>query len=187
MRPDDLDDAALLAALRADPEAFAALYRRYERPVLGYLVRRTRAPELAADLAAETFAAALESLRRDAGPATPAVLGAWLFGIARNKLADSARRGRVEEGARRRLALERVTLTDADLEAIDALGADAELDALLEDLPAEQRNALRARILEEREYSEIAGALDTSALVVRKRVSRGLGALRTRLKEAAAP
>ncbi|WP_035127770.1 RNA polymerase sigma factor [Conexibacter woesei] len=186
MRLDDLDDAALLAALRADPEAFAALYRRYERPVLGYLVRRTRRPELAADLAAETFAAALESLRREHGPATPQQFGAWLFGIARNKLADSIRRGRVEEGARRRLALERVTLTDADLEAIDALGTDAELDQLLQQLPDEQRDALRARILDEREYSDIAGALDTSALVVRKRVSRGLGALRARLKETAA-
>jgi RNA polymerase sigma factor (sigma-70 family) len=179
MRFDDLDDAALLAALRTDPDAYAALYRRYERPILGYLVRRTRSPELAADLAAETFAAALESLRKDRGPHEAA--GAWLFGIARNKLADSARRGRVEEGARRRLALERLTLTDDALDRIDDLAHDAE--SLVAELPADQRDALLARIVQERDYDDIATTLDTSALVIRKRVSRALSALRARLAE----
>jgi RNA polymerase sigma factor (sigma-70 family) len=179
MRLDDLDDTALLAELATSPDAFAALYRRYERPVLGYLVRRTRSPELAADLAAEAFAAALEALRRDAGPSGP--FGPWIFGIARNKLADSARRGRVEEGARRRLAMEPVTLTDDALERIDALGDTAQLAELVAALPTEQREALLARIVDEREYDDIAGALETSALVVRKRVSRGLSALRARL------
>jgi RNA polymerase sigma factor (sigma-70 family) len=182
---DDLDDAALLAALATAPEAYAALYRRYERPLLGYLVRRTRVPELAADLAAETFAAALESLRRGAGPRDGDAFAAWLFGIARNKLADSVRRGRVEEGARRRLALERLALDDEALERIGALGDDARVAELVAALPAEQRAALLARIVDEREYEDIAGALDTSALVIRKRVSRGLSALRARLGETA--
>jgi RNA polymerase sigma-70 factor (ECF subfamily) len=181
MRFDDLDDAALLAALRTDPDAYAALYRRYERAILGYLIRRTRSPELAADLAAETFAAALESLRKDHGPTGAA--GAWLFGIARNKLADSARRGRVEEGARRRLALERLTLTDEALERIDALTQDAR--TLVAALPEDQRAALLARIVDERDYDEIAATLETSALVIRKRVSRGLSTLRARLGETA--
>jgi RNA polymerase sigma-70 factor (ECF subfamily) len=181
MRPDELDDAALLAALATSPDAFTALYRRYERPLLGYLVRRTRSPELAADLAAESFAAALESLRREAGPSD--AFGPWLFGIARNKLADSARRGRVEEGARRRLAMEPIALTDAALEQIDELGDDARLAELVAALPEDQRAALMARIVEEREYDDIAGALDVSPLVVRKRVSRGLSALRARLGE----
>jgi RNA polymerase sigma-70 factor (ECF subfamily) len=179
MRLDHLDDAALVAALRTTPEAFAALYRRYERPVLGYLLRRTRAPELAADLAAETFAAALEQLRRGAGPREDGAFAAWLFGIARHKLADSARRGRVEEDARRRLAMERLSLTDDDLERIGALSG----DELVAALPAGQRAAVLARIVDERDYEEIAGALATSELVVRKRVSRGLAALRARLGE----
>jgi DNA-directed RNA polymerase specialized sigma24 family protein len=49
-----------LLAARSDPEAF---YRRHAVPVLGYLVRRTRDPELGADLTAETFASALGSAR----------------------------------------------------------------------------------------------------------------------------
>ena len=61
---DDCSDAVLLAGTRADPDAFAAFYRRYERLVLGYLLRRTGDPELAGDLAAEVFAAALRAAGR---------------------------------------------------------------------------------------------------------------------------
>ncbi len=54
---------------------------------------------------------------------------------------------------------------------------------LLDRLPDEQRDAIRARILDERPYGEIAGELQTSELVVRKRVSRGLAALRKSMEE----
>ncbi len=57
-------DDHVLAADASDPAAFSAFYRRYERPVLGYFVRRTRDPELSADLTAEVFASALEACPR---------------------------------------------------------------------------------------------------------------------------
>src|SRR3954469_2972328 len=57
-------DEELLALAPARPEAFAAFYRRHERLLLGFFMRRTGEPELAADLTAETFAAALVSVRR---------------------------------------------------------------------------------------------------------------------------
>jgi RNA polymerase sigma-70 factor (ECF subfamily) len=53
----------------------------------------------------------------------------------------------------------------------------------LERLPAEQREAIRARILDEQSYREIATRLRTSQLVVRKRVSRGLATLREELED----
>lgn len=161
------------------PDAFAALYRRYERPLLAFLRRRVSGPEVAADLLAETFAAALEALRDGAGPTGP--VGGWLFGIARHKLADSYRRGRVEAAARRRLAMEPVVLTDAALERVDALHGEATALELVEGLPPDQRDAVLARVLEEREYPAIAGELACSEQVVRKRVSRGLAALRARM------
>ena len=52
-------DDALPAAPRAEPEAFAVFYRRHVEALLAYFARRTRDAELAADLTAETFAAAL--------------------------------------------------------------------------------------------------------------------------------
>ena len=51
-----------------------------------------------------------------------------------------------------------------------------------ESLPADQRDAVQARIVEERPYPEIARELRTSEMVVRKRVSRGLATLRERME-----
>ncbi len=52
---------------------------------------------------------------------------------------------------------------------------------LLEDLPAEQRSAVRARLLDDRAYGEIAVAEGVSEAAIRQRVSRGLSSLRERI------
>ena len=149
--------------------------------MLGFFVRRTADPELAADLTAEVFAAALDACARYRAGEGPA--SAWLFGIAQHKLAKSRRRGVVEDRARRRLGMEPLILDDEDLERIDRLAAgDDGAEALLQGLPTDQRDAVRARILEDRSYDEIAGALRCSPAVVRKRVSRGLAHLRDQLE-----
>jgi DNA-directed RNA polymerase specialized sigma24 family protein len=54
-------------------------------------------------------------------------------------------------------------------------------DALLEALPADQGTALRAHVLDERPYGEIAVAEGVSEAAIRQRVSRGLAALRQRI------
>ena len=53
--------------------------------------------------------------------------------------------------------------------------------ALLELLSPDQRDAIRAHVIDERGYDEIARSLATSESVVRKRVSRGLAAVRRRM------
>jgi RNA polymerase sigma-70 factor (ECF subfamily) len=157
-------DEVLLAS--ADAASFEAFYVRHVDELLGFFARRTRDAETAADLTAETFAAALTARRRyrpDKGSA-----GAWLYGIALKKLADLQRRGYVERKGRRRLGMERLDLTDADIARIEAL-AD------------EQRDAVVAHVVHERSYGDIAGELGTSEAVVRKRVSRGLQTVRRRM------
>jgi RNA polymerase sigma-70 factor (ECF subfamily) len=79
-----------------------------------------------------------------------------------------------------------VSLEDADLERVDelaSLGDDAGVERLLDQLPPEQRDAVRARVLDERSYADIAGELRCSEAVVRQRVHRGLSRMRERLKE----
>ena len=142
--------------------------------MLGYFLARVGDPEVAADLTAETFAAALASSHRFRPRRKPAV--AWLFGIARNKLAMSRRRGRVDARARRRLSMAPLVLTDEAIERISDL--DHTALGLVDDLPDEQQVAVRARVIDERAYPDIAKDLRCSEAVVRKRVSRGLGALR---------
>ena len=70
--------------------------------------------------------------------------------------------------------------SDEDLERIDELGASAPLDSLrlLDALPIEQRSAVRGRVIDGRDYEDLAREFDCSELVVRQRVSRGLRALR---------
>jgi RNA polymerase sigma factor (sigma-70 family) len=180
---DACSDAVLLAGTRANPDAFAAFYRRYERLILGYLLRRTRNPEVAADLTAEVFASALRAASRYR-PESPNAVG-WLLTIAERTLLSSVRRGRVEARARRRLGIgEALVFSGEDLERIESLASlDGHTLALLDGLPADQREAVRARILNERSYQDIAGELQTSELVIRKRVSRGLSTLKRRLEE----
>ena len=180
---DPRDDDQLLGATAAgEAAAFAAFYRRHVAGVLAFLERRLHSPELAADLVGETFAAALLACRRYRPGEAPAF--AWLIGIARNKLRESARRGRVEVEARRRLGMPALGFDDEDLLRIQELAAVGETALrLLEQLPATQREAVRAHVVDEIGYEELAVELGHSEQLIRKHVSRGLRRLRTLIEE----
>ena len=175
---DTRDDAVLLAAsARGDRAAFALFYRRHLAAVVAVLLRETGDRELAGDLAGEVFCAAMLAADRYR-PEHPGALP-WLCGIARHKAAESRRRRRAEDRARKRLGVPREPMDDADLERVDALASQGTIVLdLVEQLPVFQREALRARVIEEREYREIAAALGSSEAAVRQNVSRALGWLR---------
>jgi DNA-directed RNA polymerase specialized sigma24 family protein len=113
----ETDDALLQSG---DPEDFGRFYDRYVESLLAFFQRRTGDPEAAADLTAETFAAALVARRRYEARATPAA--AWLFGIAQHKLPDFRRRGSAETRMRARLGMERLAVSAEDAEMIRWLG-----------------------------------------------------------------
>ena len=176
------DDELLLASAGGDGGAFAAFYGRHIAVVLAFLARRVRSQEVAADLAGETFAAALLACERYRAGEAPAL--AWLLGIARNKLRESARRGSVETAARRRLGMVPIAFDDEDLLRVQELASEGETALeLLEQLPAAQRDAVRARVLDELDYEQLALELGHSQQVVRQHVSRGLRRLRTLMEE----
>ncbi len=178
----DPDEGDLLRRIaRGDDDAFSVFYRRHLDAVLAFFMRRVADRELALDLTAETFAAVVTSAGAYQGVG-PAV--AWLFGIARNKLRESLRHDRVADVARRRLGVEALVVHDADLARVEERAAIGEgvLAQALESLPEPTRVALLARLVEEREYGEIAARLRCSEQVVRQRVHRGLRQLRAGLK-----
>ena len=75
-----------------------------------------------------------------------------------------------------------MVLDDAALARVEQVGElDGRLAQLFDELPIDLREAIAARILEERDYPQIAAELECSELVVRKRVSRGLSRLRAAL------
>ena len=175
-------DAELWAAARAgDGDCFATFYKRNFELVVAYFRRRVDDPEVAVDLAAEVFAVALRFVTATTSP-LPEEPTAWVFGVARNKLIDAYKRGHAETAAREALKVEPLLLDDADLARIDQLASESAVLQLVAELPADQRDAVLARVVEEHSYEEIGQRLGCSQLVARKRVSRGLKRLRQAIR-----
>src|SRR3954454_2439384 len=172
-------DAQLIEAAKTDAGAFRELYDRYADQVHGYHLRRTRDPHAAHDLTAETFAQAWLARRRFRDRAG-GLAGPWLFGIARDLLAQSVRRRRIELKACERIGL---------LERLDEQRATSEPDEVwLEGLeeamaehPPSERDAVELRVVDGLPYEAVAADLSTSEGAARVRVARGLGRLRQRL------
>lgn len=176
---DRLSDQELLVLARTEPLAFGAFYGRHVHAVHGFFRRRVADAETAFDLTAETFAAALQAVPRYQPRPEPA--RAWLFGIARNKLFEALRRGRVEDRARRALAMQPITLDEDDVAMLELLDEAPTVEAIAS-LPDDQRTAVLARHVDGESYAQIAERLACSESVVRQRVSRGLRTLKTRLE-----
>jgi RNA polymerase sigma-70 factor, ECF subfamily len=176
MRFDDQPDEVLLVATKRNPAAFAPVYERHAPAILAYLRRRTGSTEVAVELAAEVFAAALVSAsryRQEHGP-----VRAWLVGIANHKLGDARRKARHSASALRRLGIQSIHVSEAGMADLDErLTAQAEGQLalqLLADLPQDQRDAVLARVVDEQDYADLALRFQTTEVNVRARVHRGL-------------
>jgi len=86
-------DAALVAAARAEPRMFVALYDRYFDRVLGYVRLRIGDAATCEDVTSTVFMTALAQLKRFRGDGS---FAGWLFGIARNAVRDVHRTRKVE-------------------------------------------------------------------------------------------
>ena len=121
-------DAELLIAARTATEPFGVFYERHFPSVLAFFRRRVRGPEEAFDLAAETFAAALASVARFQPGPGPAQ--AWLFAIARHKLSEALRNNRIQDEARRALAMQPIQLDEQALEILEKIAYAPALELL---------------------------------------------------------
>lgn len=179
-------DRELLLAAGSDPDAFGVFYARHEALVTTYLARLTRDADVTADLVAETFCTALihAPRYRDTGNGA----AGWLLSIARNLFLQYLRRGRAEQRARQRLGVDRVALEPASIERVEELmdldASSPKLRRIFDALPAEQRSAIEAHVLDEIDYSVLADQLGITESTLRQRVSRGLTRMRTALEGA---
>jgi RNA polymerase sigma factor (sigma-70 family) len=167
-----------------DADAISRLYRGHAAGLLGFFMRRTFDPEVAVDLVADTFVAVVADRGSFRGESDEDAV-AWLYGIARHRLAGFRRHGRVERRALEHARFQRRALSDPEYERIEELAGLSELReqiaAGLDGLGEEHRAALRLRIVEERPYAEVAVALGVSEQTARARVSRAVAALRQSL------
>jgi len=173
-----LDDA-LRAAQSGQPWALRAVYEELAPRVHGYLqARGAREPE---DLTSEVFLTVFSRLATVTGGA--AGLRTLVFSIAHARLVDDLRRR-----SRRGDAVsyetwhdDRTTASTED-EAVDRLRT-AEVQALLEELPADQRDVLLMRIVGDLSLDQTAQAIGRSTGAVKQLQRRGLLTLRAQLQE----
>ena len=150
---DHLSDDALLAD--GDPAVFERFYLHHVETLLGFFARRTRDPELAADLTAETFAAALAGRRRYRPQPGRRARGCTGSRCTSSPTPSAAAMPSGERGSG---GMERLELDDDDYARIESLAEATRATALLEGLAPDQRDAVRRHVLEERSYAEIAAS-----------------------------
>ena len=169
----------LLHRSARDPDAFGAFYDRHATSVLAYFHRRTACLESAADLTAETFAAAFLARRRFRDTGAPAA--AWLFAIARRQLANllRKRRSRIEPAKSSGSSGSRSTITrsSGSEDLADLTPLVERLEEAIAGLGPGSLEAVRLRIDEELPYSEVARRLGGSEGAARVRVARALSKL----------
>lgn len=179
---EDRSDGELLRASGSDAAAFGVFYDRHARAVSAYFVRRCADHALAADLTAETFAAAFASRKRYRE--TDARATGWLFTIAARQLNEYFRRQRVARTYRDRLGIDASTAVD-DFERVDDLDELQhrlpELARAMEGLSAGLAEAVTLRIGHGWSYHELARHLGCTPAAARVRVSRALHHLEDQL------
>jgi RNA polymerase sigma-70 factor (ECF subfamily) len=175
----------VLTRMTLEPEELTNLYERYARTLLVFFQRRVDDPEVAVDLMADTFTLALERRHQYRGDSDEQLSG-WLWSIARSTLREHERRGEAARRGARRLGRERRALTDREIERIEDLASSEDLRTAvargLDQLPEEQREAVRLRILEGLSYAEIAQRLGLTESGTRTRVTRAMQTLRGMLE-----
>jgi RNA polymerase sigma-70 factor (ECF subfamily) len=143
---------------------FEALYRELYAPVAGYVLRRARSPEDAAEAIAETFVVLWRRL--DACPAGDDARP-WLFGVARRVLANQRR------GERRRSALAERLMTELDPAEVSVpAGSDGRVARAFAALSESDREVLALLAWEGLTREELATALGVSRPVARLRLHR---------------
>ena len=154
----------------AEPTTFAAQYGAVYR----FIRRRARSREDAEDLTQEVFLAAIAALGEARLHEPEAPLG-WLYAVAQRRLIDRLRR----ESTRA------VSLVEAPEAAAPAYGPSVVslLVASLNELEEGQRRVIVMKLFEGRPFREIAAELGVAEEACRARFSRGLAALRERLRE----
>ena len=169
---------------RHDPSAFGELFQSLWPLLVRRLVRQTFCPEIAADIASETFARAVVRCAQfdpERGSAR-----AWLWTIAQNELRSWLRRGAVDDRARRKIRFDVRVDEDVLDDLLDAAAANewrAALRDALVSLRPDARTVVRLRVLDDLSYREIADALGCSEGAARVRFSRAIGSLRNALAD----
>lgn len=168
-------EAQLLEQARGfEPDALRALHNRLYEPVYRYVHFKVRDPQASDDLTSEVFLRVLEALKK--GQMWKKTPDAWIFGIARNVVADHYRKNswHTEVELDERLSAPgeespiRQVMIDEEYE---------ELSQAITMLTDEQRDVILLRFMEGLSINEVAEVLNKTPGAVKGLQHRALRAL----------
>lgn len=175
----EASDGDLVARVRAgESDCYGELVRRHQRGLFHHAAGMTRDADAAQDLVQDAF---IVAYRRLGECRDPDRFGLWVFRILRNRALDHVKNIR-----RRSVPIETANLAAPK----DNPGASAhraelreKLDAALNELTPEMRDAFLMKHMEGRSYEEMAELADASVSAMKMRVHRARDALREALVE----
>jgi RNA polymerase sigma-70 factor (ECF subfamily) len=171
----EADERLLIEAAQQDPGRFGELYENNFDRVYAFIARRVHDRHEAEDLTAEVFHLALANLGRFEWRGVP--FAAWLLRIAASKIADRWQRIAREQ---------ELPADESELEepgAEQAIERRALLFKLVDALPADQRQVLVRRFVDQRSIREIAHELGRSEGAIKQLQFRAVQTLRALVRK----
>ena len=168
-------------AMAGSQSAFEQILRRFQRPVLSFILRMTGDPALAEDLAQETFVKAFRSL---AGFDSTRRLSSWLFRIAHNTAIDALRRSKAPTVALGEGAAAIDPPAPAAADPVERVALGRALQAAMATLRPDQRAAIVLRYEDGLSFEEIGRVLGMPAATARSHVHRARKELARQMTEA---
>jgi RNA polymerase sigma-70 factor, ECF subfamily len=171
-------EAKLMLATRIDPQQFTPIYKRYSPRVYAYCLRRIGSVQEAEELTSITFTRALSNIAQYRG----GLVSAWIFRIAHNVLYDYYN-SRKSDAALDDLSED---LHAPSISPMDYVIQNEEADVLrdlVSQLPADQRDLLLYKIVDDLSSEEIGELLGKSSGAVRVTLHRIIRQLYTQYKQ----
>jgi RNA polymerase sigma-70 factor, ECF subfamily len=183
----DPDFSLVSRCLRGDEPAWEDLVRQHTRRVYGLCFRFTGSGSEAQDLTQEVFLRVFRTLKTFRS--TEGSFATWLARVTRNLLIDHYRRTRQErvtdsiEGQLATIEEGRAGVSVRPDQAVAGREASEILQATLQKLSPDLREAVILRDLQEMEYREIAEVLQIPEGTVKSRINRGRAELARHLRK----
>lgn len=165
---------ALDRTVSFDRQALVTLYEQYNADIFRYAYRLLGDPTLAEDCVSETFSRLLRAVRDGLGPTEN--VRAYLYRVAHNWVTDHYRRQPLPH-----LPLDPELHADVESSPIHQVARQMEAEqvrAALLRLPADQRQVIELRFLEDWSHEEVAAVLGKSVEATRALQYRALAGLK---------
>jgi RNA polymerase sigma-70 factor (ECF subfamily) len=165
---DELERIRALVELsqKGDADAFGQLYDRYVTSIFRFVHARVGSPQLAEDLTSDTFLRALRSIHTFTWQGKD--FGAWLTTIARNLITDHYKSRRTQLEVVTDLPPERTATQPGPADDVLAMVSTQTLMRAVNSLPAEQRDTILMRFIQELSIAETALVLGKSEGAVKQ-------------------